>query len=116
MRKLKGVSPVPFFVLLAITEIVGSPAPVEAGSMGALVPAYFYPGTGGPGGTGDGWAAMASAASQIPITAIFNPDSGPAPGPPDPSYVSALTNLENAGGRVIAYVPTFYTATPLATV
>jgi hypothetical protein len=117
MRKPRGVSRyVSLFILLALTGIVGSPAHVKAGSMGVLVPAYFYPGTGGPGGVGDGWAAMAAAASSIPVTAIFNPDSGPLPGPPDPNYVNALTNLENAGGTVVAYVYTNYGNIPLATV
>jgi len=117
MRKPKGASRyVLVFILIALAGIVGSPAPVEAGSMGALVPAYFYPGTGGPGGAGDGWAAMAAAAGTIPVTAIFNPDSGPLPGPPDPNYVNAMTNLENAGGKVVAYVFTNFGTVPLATV
>ncbi len=107
---------VSLFFLMALTGIVGSPASVKAGTMGVQVPAYFYPGTGGPGGTGGGWAAMAAAASTVPVTAIFNPDSGPLPGPPDPNYVSALTNLETAGGKVVAYVYTNYTNIPLATV
>jgi hypothetical protein len=88
-------------------------APCRAGSIGVLVPSYFYPGSGG---TGNGWSAMAAAASQIPVTAILNPDSGPVSGPVDPNYVSAMTNLENAGGKVIAYVYTNNGGTPLATV
>jgi hypothetical protein len=100
---------------LALIGILGSPAPARA-DLGALVPAYFYPGTGGPGGVGDGWAAMAAAASQIPVTAILNPNSGPLPGPADPNYVNAMTNLENAGGHVVAYVFTNDGNTPLATV
>lgn len=83
---------------------------------GVLVPAYFYPGTGGSGGSGDGWGAMTAAAAQIPVTAIVNPDSGPLPGPADPNYVTALTNLENAGGKVVAYIATDYGNTSLATV
>jgi hypothetical protein len=90
--------------------------PCLAGSVGIIVPAYFYPGTGGPGGVGDGWAAMAAAAAQVPLTAIFDPDSGPLPGPPDPNYVNAMTNLENASGKAVAYVYTGYGSTPLATV
>jgi Spherulation-specific family 4/PEP-CTERM motif len=93
-----------FALAFTVAAILQWPAVCAAGSVGVLVPAYFYPGTGGPGGVGDGWAAMAAAAPQIPVTAIFNPNSGPQPGPPDPNYVSALTNLENAGGKVIAYV------------
>src|SRR6185437_11144484 len=76
----------------------------------------FYPGSGGPGGAGDGWSAMAAAANQISVTAILNPDSGPVSGPADPNYVNAMTNLENAGGKVIAYVYTNNGGTPLATV
>jgi Spherulation-specific family 4 len=102
-------------ILMLLTCIIGSPDSVTAGSMGILVPAYFYPGTGGPGGSGDGWATMAAAASTVPVTAIFNPDSGPLPGPADPNYVNAMTNLENAGGKVVAYVYTDYTNVPIAT-
>jgi hypothetical protein len=115
MRKLTGSSG-HWLLILAAAGILGAPSPAHAGGMGVLVPAYFYPGTGGPGGVGDGWAAMAAAASQIPVTAIFNPDSGPLPGPADPNYVNAMTNLENAGGKVVAYVATDYTITSLATV
>jgi hypothetical protein len=95
--------------------VCASPA-AQASSVELLVPAYFYPGTGGPGGSGDGWAAMTAAASQVPITAIFNPNSGPLPGPADPNYVNALTNLKNAGGKVVAYVATNYAGNSLATV
>ena len=103
-------------LVVAFTGFIGPPRPTAAGSVGVLVPAYFYPGTGGPGGVGDGWAAMAAAASQIPVTAVFNPDSGPLPGPPDSNYVNALTNLENSGGKAVAYVSTGSGTVPLATV
>jgi hypothetical protein len=75
--------------------------------VGIIVPSYFKPGTGGPGGFGDGWAAMKAAARQVSITAVLNPDSGPLPGSmPDPAYVTAMTSLENAGGHVVAYIYT----------
>jgi Spherulation-specific family 4 len=102
-------------ILTILSVFVGSPS-VYADNIGVLVPAYFYPGTGGTGGVGDGWAAMASAAGTISVTAIFNPDSGPLPGPPDPNYITAMTNLELAGGKVVAYIYTDYGAIPLATV
>ncbi len=115
MRKPRGASRyVSVFILMALTGIVGSPPPAKADLMGALVPAYFPPDTGGPGGTGDGWAALAAAASQIPVTAIFNPANGPS------SYVPAsaidMANLEKAGGKVVAYVYTGNGSVPIATV
>ncbi len=75
-------------------------------SLGIIVPSYFAPGTDGPGGVGDGWAAMTAAAAKVPITAIFNPNSGPLPGSPSPTYAAAFTQLETAGGKVVAYVYT----------
>ncbi len=117
MRVSKGVSRFVWLsVGVALAGLMGSPTSARAGSLGIIVPAYFYPGTGGPGGVGDGWAAMAAAASQVPITAIFNPNSGPLPGPADPNYITAMTNLEVAGGKVVAYIYTDYGNTPLATV
>jgi Spherulation-specific family 4/PEP-CTERM motif len=117
MRKSTGVSCyISVLILMVVAGTIGTPAPVKAGGIGVLVPAYFYPGTGGPGGVGDGWAAMAAAASTVPVTAIFNPNSGPLPGLPDPNYVNAMTNLENAGGSVVAYVFTDNGNAPLSTV
>jgi Spherulation-specific family 4 len=101
---------------LVFAAILQLPASCVAGAVGTIVPAYFYPGTGGPGGVGDGWAAMAAAAAEIPVTAILNPNSGPLPGSPDPNYVNAMTNLEQAGGHVVAYIYTGDGAVPLATV
>src|SRR5262249_36131255 len=83
---------------------------------GIIVPAYFYPGTGGPGGAGDGWAAMDIAAAEGPLIAILNPNSRPLPGPADPEYVSAMTNLENAGGKLAAYIFTNFGSASLASV
>ncbi len=101
---------------VVLVGLAASLTSARAGNVGVIVPSYFYPGTGGPGGVGDGWAAMAAAASKIPITAILNPDSGPLPGPADPNYVTAMTNLENAGGHVVAYVYTDNGNAPIATV
>jgi hypothetical protein len=95
------------FLAVAITGIVGSPTEGRA-ELGVLVPAYFYPINAGVGGD---WGQMATAASKIPVTAIMNPDSGPIPGPANSDYVTAITNLENAGGSVVAYVATWYAGT-----
>jgi hypothetical protein len=43
------------------------------------------------------WGELDSAAHQISVTAILNPDSGPGPSV-DPNYVAAVNNLEAAGG------------------
>jgi len=86
------------------------PIPCKADDIQLLVPAYFYP------TSGNGWAELASAAAEVPLTAIFNPNSGPLPGPPDLNYVNAMTNLENAGGSVVAYIYTSNGSTPVATV
>ncbi len=77
----RGRLPRVLCVVAALAAMAAAPTSARAGGVGVLVPSYFYPGTGGPGGVGDGWAAMAAAASQIPVTAILNPDSGPLPGP-----------------------------------
>jgi hypothetical protein len=83
--------------------------------VGIIVPAYFAPGSGGPGGAGDGWAAMAAAASQVRITAIFDPNSGPASSASS-AYASAFTQLEAAGGKVVAYVSTVNATASLSSV
>jgi len=109
----KGFARYVFFSMaVAVAGIMGSPTPARA-DLGTLVPAYFYPSFNGSGDVVGDWARMATAASQIPVTAIFNPDSGPLPGSPDPIYVTAMTNLENAGGKVVAYIPTNFGSTPL---
>src|ERR1700733_14632510 len=101
---------------VALAGFLQMPASCRASSLGILVPAYFSPGSGGPDGTGDGWAAMTAAAAQVPVTAILNPDSGPKPGPADPAYINAIGKLEGAGGKVIAYVDTGDGGLPLTAV
>jgi hypothetical protein len=100
----------------ALAVIFQPPQACRAAALGIIVPSYFYPGTGGPGGVGDGWAAMGMAAGQVSLTAILNPDSGPLPGPADPNYTNAMTNLENADGKVVAYVYTDNGSTSLSSV
>jgi hypothetical protein len=75
-----------------------------------LVPAYFY-----PAGADNGWPAMTSAASQVAITAILNPASGPGTAI-DPTYTGVVNTFRGAGGRVIGYVSTSYASRPIADV
>jgi len=100
-------------VSINVIALPPMPSPTR---MGIVVPAYFAPGTGGPGGVGDGWTAMATAAAKVPITAIFDPNSGPLPGPASSAYANAFTQLETAGGKVVAYVWTDNGNESLATV
>jgi len=74
-----------------------------------IVPAYFYPVNNSP------WDDLNDAASQVDITAILNPGSGPGAGQ-DSNYVSVVNALRSAGGRVIGYVHTSYGARDLNTV
>lgn len=111
IRFLRHVLP---SLLFAIAIVLSLTAPCRAA--GLIVPSYFYPGTGGPGGVGDGWSAMDAAAAKVPLMAVFNPNSGPLPGPPDPNYLGAMNNLEAASGKVVAYVYTNSGNAPLASV
>jgi hypothetical protein len=81
---------------------IASALPLAAAApLGILVPAYFYP-TPEPGNL---WGKLNVAASQVPLTAILNPNSGPG-NAADTSYQAAVTALTNAGGHVIGYVHT----------
>jgi hypothetical protein len=99
------------FLVVPLALMVVAPAPARA-ELSALVPSYFDPGL--PAGAAE-WAAMTAAAKEIPITAILNPNSGPA-GSPTQAYKDAMTSLEAAGGKVVAYVFTAGGNTPLNTV
>jgi len=71
-----------------------------------VVPAYFYP------SAGSDWNDLNAAAADVPITAIMNPFNGPG-NSLDGNYVAAVNSFRAAGGRVIGYVYTSYTARPL---
>jgi Spherulation-specific family 4 len=100
------------FTAVALPQL---PTPSLSHTLGIIVPAYFYPGAGGPGGAGDGWAAMDAAATQVPLTAVLNPDNGPGAAQ-DPNYAIAVNKLEAAGGKVVGYVGTSYASVPLSSV
>ena len=98
---------VKFACVLALTAILWTFVPlpgtmVRADEVVALVPAYFYPSY-----LGSPWDDLNTAAARIPIEAIMNPDSGPGSGV-NSDYVTAVQNLQAAGGKVIGYVATGY--------
>jgi hypothetical protein len=92
---------------LALLLLEARPAAAE--QLQAIVPAYFYP-VGNPY-----WSELDAAATQMSVTAILNPDSGPGSSA-DPNYVTAVNNLEAAGGHVLGYVYTSYGSRSLAAV
>ncbi len=94
---------------LALTAILCTLGPLSgrmarADDVVVLVPAYFYPSY-----LGSPWDDLNTAAARIPIEAIMNPDSGPGTGV-NSDYVTAVRNLQAAGGTVIGYVATGYGA------
>ena len=80
---------------------------LSAAPLGIMVPAYFQP--------GPLWTSLNSAAGRVPLTAIMNPNNGPGTAQ-DANYVAAVNSLRAAGGKVIGYVYTSYSARPLAQV
>jgi hypothetical protein len=90
--------------------LAGVPSPLaRAAKLEIVVPAYFYP------SAGSDWNDLNAAAANVPITAIMNPFNGPG-NSFDANYASAVNALRAAGGRVIGYVYTSYTARSLTQV
>lgn len=85
-------------------------AAAPASAIEVLIPSYFY-----PSGANNPWTQLNAAASQVEITAILNPASGPGTAV-DANYTNAVNSLRNAGGRVVGYVSTSYSNRPIAQV
>jgi Spherulation-specific family 4/Dockerin type I domain len=83
----------------------------QAAKLDIVVPAYFYP----AGAGGNDWNKLNSAASKVPLTAIMNPGNGPG-NSVDSNYVSVVNALRAAGGHVIGYVYSSYSARSLQVV
>jgi hypothetical protein len=89
-------------------------APVFAPTAkGLIIPAYFYP-TWWDAET-NLWDEVALAAAKVPIVAIINPNSGPGT-ETNADYQRVVTEIGQAGGRLIGYVHTSYTERDQATV
>jgi len=82
-------------------SLKAGPAP-----LGIMVPAYFYPTSGGY------WNSLNFAAARVPLIAIMNPNNGPGMRQ-DINYVRVLANLHQAGGKVTGYVHTSWGARSL---
>jgi Spherulation-specific family 4 len=94
------------FVCLLVFVLGAVP---RVAALGILVPAYFSPAAGGY------WSALNQAAGWVPLVAIMNPNNGPSDAV-DSNYTIAVGALRQAGGRVIGYVYSSYTARPLSEV
>jgi len=71
-------------------------------ALGLIVPAYFDPAL-----DATDWNRLASAATQVPLMAVMNPNSGPGSGP-NASYTAAINTLDGSGGSTLGYVYTSY--------
>ncbi|MDB5349913.1 MAG: hypothetical protein JWN86_1160 [Planctomycetota bacterium] len=83
--------------------VSGGAALAKPPTIALLVPAYFYP-------AGEGrktWDRMIASATQAPIVAIANPDSGPGV-KRDPNYTEVLDRALKGGVTLIGYVSTRY--------
>jgi hypothetical protein len=92
-------------MVLGVMAIL-SPTSALAGPKGILVPAYFYP------TLSNDWSRLDTAARQVSLTTILNPNSGPGT-VVDQNYVLVAKNLRARGGTVVGYVSTSYGARSL---
>ncbi len=83
-------------------------------SLKILLPLYIYPNWYEP--KNYVWSKVTSAAKQVPIVAIINPNNGPDGNPPNRDYVRGLKDLEQANITILGYVYTKYGDRPLAEV
>ena len=90
-----------------------APAGFAPDAKGLLIPAYFYP-TWWDAET-NRWDEVVEAAARVPVVAIINPGSGPGT-ESNADYTRAVDEVRQAGGRLIGYVHTSYTARDSATV
>lgn len=97
-----------FFTALCIAA-VGTAA---AGDLNILLPLYSYP-NWYAGAAAYEWDDVATAAAQVGITAIINPNSGPNGGPPNSDYIRGMSDLSVAGVKMVGYVSTAYGNTAL---
>ncbi len=71
-----------------------------------LVPLYAWP---QPGNPADPFRRVASAAAQVPVTVILNPNNGPI-APPPPEFLQTVQALHAAGVQALGYVATGFGA------
>ncbi|MCC0178664.1 spherulation-specific family 4 protein [Waterburya agarophytonicola K14] len=76
-----------------------------------LLPLYIYPNWYEP--ENYSWSKVISAANQVPIIAIINPNNGPDGGSPNDDYQKGLEDLKQADIPILGYVYTKYGDRPI---
>jgi Spherulation-specific family 4 len=71
-----------------------------------LIPLYSYPTWYKP--ETYVWPKIATAARQVSITAIINPNNGPGNAPPNRDYQRGIKDLKRGGVTILGYVATNY--------
>jgi hypothetical protein len=90
-----------------IALIAISTATAQTQELSILLPLYSYPNWyAGP--SAYQWDDVATAAAQVNITAIINPNSGPDGGPPNSDFVRGMSDLAAGGVTMLGYVATGY--------
>lgn len=79
-----------------------------------LLPLYIYPNWYEP--ENYLWSEVVSAAAQVPIVAIINPNNGPDGQPPNDDYKKGLEDLKASNIETLGYVYTQYGDRPKAEV
>ena len=86
----------------------------KGNSLKILLPLYSYPNWYEPDNYI--WSQVVTAAKQVPIVAIINPNNGPDGNPPNEDYARGLEDLKQADVTTIGYVYTQYGDRPIAEV
>jgi Spherulation-specific family 4 len=71
-----------------------------------LLPLYIYPNWYDKNKYA--WKQVIVAAKKVSIVAIINPNSGPNHAPPNTDYQQGIKDLQQAGVKIIGYVPSNY--------
>ena len=84
---------------------------VKGSPVQILLPLYIYPNW--YEADNYAWADVTSAAQQVPILAIINPNNGPDGNSPNQDYLRGLQDLKQANVDTLGYVYTLYGDRPL---
>ena len=98
-------------ILVVLSALSCRSQTVVDSPMKILLPLYIYPNWYEP--ENYVWSDVASAAKQVPIVAIINPNNGPDGQPPNRDYERGLKDLRNSDITILGYVSTKYGDRPI---